>query len=116
MDEKKKPGQNSHPLAGEFSDLPDIPLELPILPMNNILIFPNIVAPMIINEERQISVINEALSDRKIVGLFAQKAKKLPYPRWEHGIDGPGIVPYPFGKYYTNRSLHERKNSYHSRR
>ncbi len=77
MDEKKKPGQNSHPLAGEFSDLPDIPLELPILPMNNILIFPNIVAPMIINEERQISVINEALSDRKIVGLFAQKAKKL---------------------------------------
>ncbi len=77
MDEKNKQNQKAQHVADEFSDLPDIPLELPILPMNNILIFPNIVAPMIINEEKQISVINEALSDRKIVGLFAQKTKKL---------------------------------------
>lgn len=59
----------------EFSDLPEIPSELPILPMSNILVFPYVVAPVIISDEKRMAVINEALSERKIVGLFLQKKK-----------------------------------------
>ncbi|MBN1780019.1 endopeptidase La [bacterium] len=50
--------------------MPVIPDELPLLPMANILVFPYVVAPIIITDEERMSVINEALSDRKIVGLF----------------------------------------------
>ena len=57
----------------EFGELPDIPTELPILPVSNILVFPYVIAPIIISDEKRMSVINEALSERKIVGLFAQK-------------------------------------------
>jgi ATP-dependent Lon protease len=60
----------------EFGEMPDIPSELPILPLTNILIFPYVVAPLVISDERRIAVINEALSDRKMVGLFALKSKE----------------------------------------
>ena len=61
--------------SGEFIDHPDIPDEIPVLPMNNILIFPYVVAPIIITDEDRMNVINEALSDRKIVGLFTLKSQ-----------------------------------------
>jgi ATP-dependent Lon protease len=61
---------------GDFGDIPDIPAELHLLPVGNILIFPYVVAPLIITDEKRMAVINEALSDRKIVGLFAMKSKE----------------------------------------
>jgi ATP-dependent Lon protease len=62
-----------HP--SEFGEMPDIPTDLPILPMSNVLVFPYVVAPLVITDERRIAVINEALSDRKMVGLFALQSK-----------------------------------------
>ncbi|MFH1943122.1 MAG: endopeptidase La [bacterium] len=59
---------------GDFGDIPEIPAELPILSVSNILIFPFVVAPLVITDERRMSLINEALTDRKIVGLFAVKS------------------------------------------
>ncbi|MBN2103706.1 endopeptidase La [bacterium] len=50
--------------------MPEIPQELPLLPMANILVFPYVVAPIIISDEKRMAAINDALSDRKIVGLF----------------------------------------------
>jgi ATP-dependent Lon protease len=61
---------------GDFGDIPEIPTELHLLPVGNILIFPYVVAPLIITDEKRMAVINEALSDRKIVGLFAMKSKE----------------------------------------
>jgi ATP-dependent Lon protease len=61
----------------EFGEIPEIPSELPILPMTNILVFPYVVAPLIISDERRINVINDALSDRKMVGLFAIQTKDV---------------------------------------
>ena len=57
----------------DFGDMPEIPAELPILPMQNILVFPNVVAPIIISDERRMAVVNKALSERKIIGIFALK-------------------------------------------
>ena len=61
----------------DFSDLQDVPSELPILPMSNILVFPYVVAPIIISDEKRMAVINEALSERKMVGLFVQKTNRI---------------------------------------
>ena len=60
---------------GEFSELPNIPDELPILPVANILVFPYVVAPLVITDEYRMTLVNESLSDRKMVGLFAMKSK-----------------------------------------
>ncbi|MBN1894568.1 endopeptidase La, partial [bacterium] len=60
----------------EFGEMPAIPEELPILPMANILVFPYVVAPLIISDEKRMAVINQALSERKIVGLFALRDKE----------------------------------------
>jgi len=70
---EKDPNVLMHP--GEFGDIPDIPSELPILPLTNILIFPYVVAPIIISDERRIAVVNEALSERKMLGLFVIQTK-----------------------------------------
>ncbi len=70
---KKDPNVLMHP--GEFGDIPDIPSELPILPLTNILVFPYVVAPIIISDDRRIAVINEALSERKMLGLFVIQTK-----------------------------------------
>jgi ATP-dependent Lon protease len=69
----QNPNVLHHP--SEFGELPDIPSELPILPMTNMLVFPYVVAPLVISDERRIAVINDALSDRKMVGLFAIQTK-----------------------------------------
>ncbi len=59
---------------GDFKNIPEIPEEIPILPMSNILIFPYVVAPLIISDEEQMAMINEVLSHRKIIGIFARKS------------------------------------------
>jgi len=63
-----------HP--GDFGNIPEIPKELPILPVRNVIIFPFVVAPLVITDEEKMAQINEALSDRKIVGLFAIKPEE----------------------------------------
>ena len=70
--------QNANVLhqPGEFGKIPDIPDELPLLPVANILIFPYVVAPLVITDERRMAMVNEALSDRKIVGLFAVESSE----------------------------------------
>lgn len=70
---EKDPNVLMHP--GELGDIPDIPTELPILPLTNILIFPYVVAPIIISDDRRIAVVNEALSERKMLGLFVIQTK-----------------------------------------
>jgi len=59
---------------GDFKNIPEIPKEIPVLPTNNILIFPYVVAPLIISDEEQMAMINEVLSQRKIIGIFAKKS------------------------------------------
>ncbi|MFO7890002.1 MAG: endopeptidase La [bacterium] len=59
---------------GDFKNIPEIPEEIPVLPMSNILIFPYVVAPLVISDEEQMAMINEVLSQRKIIGIFARKS------------------------------------------
>jgi len=63
-----------HP--GDFGNIPEVPGELSILPVRNVIIFPFVVAPLVITDEEKMTQINEALSDRKIVGLFAVKSEE----------------------------------------
>ncbi len=50
-----------------------IPDRLPILPLMNMVVFPNVIMPLIVNDESLIRLINDSVSSTKIVGIFANK-------------------------------------------
>ena len=52
-----------------------VPNELPVLPLMNTVVYPNMVAPLLVQRQRSLRCIDEAaLHEPKVIGLFAQKA------------------------------------------
>ncbi|MFC1555151.1 endopeptidase La [candidate division KSB1 bacterium] len=50
--------------------IPDI---LPVLPLENAILFPNIIMPYLIRDKTLIKLINDTLVDSKLVGVFSKK-------------------------------------------
>ncbi len=55
------------------SQRPDLPEMLPILPVKDMSMFPRMVLPMLVGEDRHQLLVDEALSGDKIVGLVAMQ-------------------------------------------
>jgi ATP-dependent Lon protease len=53
-----------------------IPEELPILPLSGLVLFPDIVAPLIVGKENYIQLIDEAVLGDKMIGVVAQKKQE----------------------------------------
>ncbi len=53
-----------------------VPEELPILPGKDTVIFPHMIVPMIVGQERLVRLINEAVVGDRIVGFFALRSDK----------------------------------------
>ncbi len=51
------------------------PSQLPVLPLHETVIFPFMVAPLHIDDESSIKLINDALVGEKIIGLFCKKVE-----------------------------------------
>ncbi len=58
----------------------DIPNELPILPLRDIIIYPVMIAPLQVGREKSINLVDNALIGDKIIGLVAQKDPKIEDP------------------------------------
>ncbi len=58
----------------------DIPQVLPILPLRNTVVFPHQVIPISVGRDKSLKLVDEALSDTKLVQLVAQKDGKLEEP------------------------------------
>ncbi len=50
-----------------------VPRELPIIPVGENMVFPSIVVPLATDKQNVVQLIDAALSDNKIVGIFAQR-------------------------------------------
>jgi len=61
-----------------------LPKELPILPTKELVVFPYLIAPLVITDKDYAKMIDEVLAGDKMIGLFAQKDPKVKKP----GIDG----------------------------
>jgi len=48
-----------------------VPEDLPILPNENYVLYPSMIAPLVVEEEAQIAVIDEVMKGDRIIGLFA---------------------------------------------
>lgn len=55
----------------------ELPSSLPILPLRNTVLFPGVVIPITAGRDKSIKLINEANAGNKIIGVVAQKMKKM---------------------------------------
>ncbi|HEX2639973.1 MAG TPA: LON peptidase substrate-binding domain-containing protein, partial [Pyrinomonadaceae bacterium] len=65
------------PVALGESDLVEpmmqIPAELPVLPLRDIVIYPFMIVPLFVSRDRSIRAVEKALSDNRMILLVSQK-------------------------------------------
>lgn len=66
MDEKK--------LSTDFGT-ENIPENLPVLPLFDAVLFPKMVLPLVVTEEDSVKLVDEAMSQNRIIGLLVSKTK-----------------------------------------
>lgn len=57
-----------------------IPEILPLIPLRDLIIFPNLVVPLFVGRERSINALEEAMRNDHLVALVTQKAAELQDP------------------------------------
>jgi len=67
-----------------------LPPTIPIFPLPNVVLFPNVFLPLHIFEARYRSMVSDALDEDRIIGMVLLR------PGWEHDYDGRPPV-YPIG-------------------
>ena len=50
-----------------------IPRSLPVIHLNNVVMFPYLMLPLVIADENMIKVVDYALANDKVMGFFLQK-------------------------------------------
>ena len=54
-------------------DLKGLPEQLPILPLFDTVLFPKMVLPLVVMQEESVQLIDEAMSNNRIIGLLVSK-------------------------------------------
>ncbi len=72
----------------------EIPDQLPLLPVRDIVVFPYMVLPLFVGREMSIKAIEAALSGNRMIFLATQKALDVENPRPEdiHAVGTVGII------------------------
>src|SRR3954453_14891671 len=60
-----------------------IPSELPVLPLRDIVIYPFMIVPLFVSRDRSIKAIEEALTDNRMILLVSQKDVNKEEPKQE---------------------------------
>jgi len=62
------------------SKVPEIPDELPILPLRGVVVFPHTGVPLTIGQPRSIALVDDVVAGNRLVGLVASKNPDLETP------------------------------------
>ena len=57
-----------------------VPAELPVLPLRDTVLFPNSFMPLAVARESSVRLIDEAIANNKLIGVFAQRDPALDEP------------------------------------
>src|SRR5262245_50776992 len=57
-----------------------IPNELPVLPLRDTVLFPNSFMPLAVARESSVRLIDDAISDRKLIAVFTQRDASVEEP------------------------------------
>ncbi len=69
-------------IGPEDNDQLQIPTELPILPVRDLVVFPDMIAPLFASRESSVAAVERAVEDQRMLLLVAQR---------EGQVDAPGI-------------------------
>jgi len=72
-----------HTIAEASELLREIPDELAIIPLNDAVVFPYMLIPLILTDDKLIRLVDEALAGNKIVAVFTQRDKEIQNPGTE---------------------------------
>jgi ATP-dependent Lon protease len=61
-------------------DIPEIPDELPILPLRGLVVYPQTAIPLVVGQARSVKLVDEIMAGDRIVGLVASKDPELEEP------------------------------------
>ncbi len=61
--------------------LTEVPAVLPVLPLRNLVAFPQMMLPVVIGRERSLTVVNEAYREKSFIGVFAQMDAQVEHPQ-----------------------------------
>ncbi len=71
----------AEPVALSPDDRPPVvPAELPVLPLRDTVLFPNSFMPLAVARESSVRLIDEAIANNKLIGVFAQRDPALDEP------------------------------------
>ena len=70
----------------------DVKIERPLLPLRDIVVFPNMVIPLFVGRDKSISALNEAMKKDKKIVLITQKNSEIDDPKktdvFNYGCEG----------------------------
>jgi len=69
---------------GEGAKAVELPAELPILPIREAVLYPRMLLPLMVTQERMIKLIDAALLSNKMIGIVAIKHKEVEEVKPEH--------------------------------
>ncbi|MCZ6767370.1 MAG: endopeptidase La [bacterium] len=64
----------------ELIQMSQVPKELAILPINDAVVFPLMMVPLLLNDPNLLQLADDALADQKIIGAFTQKEPEQDKP------------------------------------
>lgn len=67
----------------EKEEIPGIPEILPILALEDIVIFPGMIVPLAVEVPASVRLIDDAVAGDRLVGVVLQKNRDKPLPAWE---------------------------------
>ena len=59
---------------------PNLPEELPVLPLRDVVVFPMMIAPLFVGRPFSLNAVEEALREQKLIFLATQKNKEIEEP------------------------------------
>src|SRR4051794_194892 len=79
-------GPDSSPMKPGGKSLPEV---MPILGLSDIVVFPGMVAPLLVESAQSIRLIDDVVAGDRFLGLVLQKRPEVENPApqdlWEHG-------------------------------
>ena len=59
----------------------DIKVNLPLLPLRDIVVFPSMVIPLFVGRDKSITALNEVMKNEKKIVLVTQKNSEVEYTK-----------------------------------
>src|SRR4051794_29546176 len=92
--ETLSPDAASPSLSEAEAAVKPLPAELPLLPLRNVVLFPHMMAPLVVARDKSVKLVEEVLAGSGVLGLVAQKNAEQDDPAAEdlHQIGCAGTI------------------------